>query len=241
MVTTMRNLKRSLVLFLAVAGATSGSVACAAVLIDDYSVPAVAAALSTGVGGGTPDRSDSLNPGVYAFPDRYAKVTANAGGLVTAGIGNGSLVNASSSTDGGNLSLDYSGALVNFYAGGGTALELDFFSIFPVVPGSMTVVATVNGVISSLPQVLATSAVPSTVSIPFASFSNPAALAAVTSLNLTFNFGSAGFFTLNSVNLNGEPPIGAVPEPGAVLVWALLGICAAGMVKVTGARLGSGC
>jgi hypothetical protein len=237
----MNNLQRALILAaVAVVSVVSAS-ASAAVLVDDYSIPAVAGGLSSNGLLGPVLRTDLLpSPVPYAFPARDANVTANAGGLVTATIGSGNLVNASSSLAGGALTLTYyGGPPVNFFAGGASQLDLDFFSIFPVIPNSMSVVATVNGLNSSLPQNLLFSASPQTISIPFGSFAVPAGLAAVSTLQLTFNFGSAGFFTLDSVEIPTAPPIGAVPEPAAVCVWLLIGMCGVGLVKFGQKSLGN--
>lgn len=233
----MQFMIRSLAVAAALA-ATTVMTASAAVLVDDYSIPALAGGISSNGALGPVLRTDNL-VGPYAFPVRDANVTSNSPlGLVTATIGSGFLVNASSSAVGGALTLTYyGGPAVDLYAGGGTQLDLNFFSIFPVSP--MSVVATANGVNSTLPVPLLASAVAQTISIPYASFLSPPGLGAVTSLELTFNFAGAGFFTLDSITIPTAPPIGAVPEPGAVVVWLLVGLCGVGLVKVSQKRLAS--
>jgi len=203
----------------------------ASVLVDNYSIPANAGGLSSNGLLGPVMRTDLLpSPVPYLFPVRDANVVANSGGLVTATIGSGFLVNASSSLAGGALTLTYyGGPPVNFYAGGGASLDLDFFSVFPVLPNSMSVVATANGVVNSAPQDLPLNGSPQTISIPFASFSVPAALTAVSTLQLTFNFASAGFLTLDTVSI----PSSAVPEASTVSVWLLIALCGLGFVKLS--------
>lgn len=200
----------------------------ATLLIDDYNLPAPAAALSSNGIFGPLMRTDILpSPVPYAHPVRDASVAANVGGLVTATIGNGALVNASSTAAGGRLNLLYHLGLPRDYTAlGGSQLDLDFVSIFPIPAISLT--ATVNGVSTTGPLALPLSGVPTTFSIPFAAFSIPPALTFVSSLDLTFTFAGAGFLTLNTVTV----PMTGVPEPAAVSIWLLVGLCGIGLVRL---------
>ena len=60
-------------------------------------------------------------------------------------------------------------------------------------------------------------------------------LGAVSTLQLTFNFASAGFLTLDRIIV--PMRVGAVPEPAAVTVWLVLGLCGMGLAKFAQGKL----